>query len=614
MKLKTSIVAMLALCLALLAGCASGGVSSSEAPAASADSSAASVSASSADEAQSADVAQAASGAFTPGTYTAVGNGRNGEVVVVATFSEDAITDIQVESEETPTYGGAAVNQLASEVLESQAIDVDMVSGATVSSAAFKVALADCIAQAGGDASSMTGYVPEPIDYVTEADVVIVGAGGAGLSSALAAAEAGASVILLEKQGVVGGNTIMTFNGINAVDSNYQLSESEYADNAPEGGFKELTMEMAPDASEEMVDAYVANSAEFVNKMDDAGLDFELNISEDNRNASLNYWNVTTGGQGKTGETLVAELAREIEGFDSVHLYLNTEATGLITDAAGRVTGVKATIPDGAMEFTGSAVILATGSFSANLDMVLEYRPDLEGLLMGVTAPTTGDGIVWAEELGAQTLNMDTMNLFPNIIKDYGMGIGVAPGEQGAFDGIYVNEKGERFMQEGGMMPDVEKTSANEANFCIFDDSGLNDRVETLVKAGYVSEADSLEELAGKLGIDPDGLVATVAAYNEDIADGTDDAFEREGGLNDLSGEKFYGWQFGRGSHYVLGGLATNAQAQVLKEDGSAIPGLYAAGEITGSFQGSFRLDGSGIGESMIFGMIAGREAAAEAQ
>lgn len=558
--------------------------------------------------------AEEASGTFTPGTYSAVGNGRNGEVVVTATFSEDAITDIQVESDETPTYGGAATEMLAQAVLDSQAVDVDIVSGATVSSAAFKVALNDCITQAGGNPADLGGYTPAPVDYITEADVVIVGAGGAGLSSAVAAAEAGASVILLEKQGVVGGNTIMTFNGINAVDADVQLADSEYADNAPEGGFKELTMEMAPDASEEMVDAYVANSAEFVNKMAEAGLEFELNMAEDNRNASLNYWNVTTGGQGKTGETLTAELAREIEGLDAVHLYLNTEATGLVTNEDGRVVGVKATTPDGEMEFSGNAVILATGSFSANLDMVLEQRPDLEGLLMGVTAPTTGDGIVWAEELGAATLNMDTMNLFPNIIEGYGMGIGVMPGGEDGFDAIYVNQDGERFMQEGGMMPDVEKTSANEANFCILDDSGLNERIETMVKAGYVAEADSLEDLASRLGIDADGLVATVEAYNEDIADGTDDAFGREDGLNEISGDKFYGWQFGRGSHYVLGGLATDAQAHVLREDGSVIDGLYAAGEITGSFQGTFRLDGSGIGESMIFGMIAGREAAAEAQ
>lgn len=564
--------------------------------------------------ASSAEEEPATQAAFTPGTYTAVGNGRNGEVVVTATFSEDAITDIQVENNETPTYGGAAVTKLASEVLRTQAADVDLVTGATVSSAAFKAALADCIAQAGGSASSMTGYEPEPVDYITEADVVIVGAGGAGLSSAAAAAEAGASVILLEKQGVVGGNTVMTFNGMNAVDSEYQLSESEYTDNATEGGFKELTMTMAPDASEEMVDAYVANSGEFINKMIENGLEFELNISEDNRNASQNWWNVATVGEAKTGETLVAELSREVDALDAVHLYLNTNVTGLITNSDGRVTGVTATTPDGDMEFSGGAVILATGSFSANLDMVLEYRPDLEGLLMGVTAPTNGDGIVWATELGAATMNMDKMNLFPNIIKDYGMGLGVSPGEQGAFDGIYVNEKGERFMQEGGMMPDVEKTSANEANFCIFDDSGLNESVETLIKAGYVAEADSLEELAGKLGIDPEGLVATVDAYNEDIADGVDDAFEREGGLNEITGDKFYGWQFGRGSHYVMGGLVTNAKGQVLTEDSSIIPGLYAAGEITGSFQGSFRLDGSGIGESMVFGMIAGREAAAEAQ
>ncbi len=556
---------------------------------------------------------------FQAGTYTASAAGRNGDVTVTVTFSDDAITAIDAEHEETPTIGGAAIETLTDEVLASQALDLDAIAGATMSSEAFLAAVAACVEQAGADPAQLVGgAVEEPVDYVTEADVIVIGAGGAGLAAAVTAAEEGASVIVLEKSGVVGGNSLMTMNGINAVDSSIQLADDEYVAEAPEGGFKDLTLSMneastadypeAQTADEAMVDAYVANSGELIDWLVEKGMEFEVSFSEDPRNGTTNYWLLMGGDSFETAPKVINILNEELKTLDNVHLYLNTEVTSITTDDSGAVTGVVATTPDGEKEFSAPSVILCTGGFNANKDMVTQERPDLANAVIGVRAPTTGDGLVMAEELGAEVINLDVMNTFPNFMVDYGMVMAwLLPGGE-TIDCIYVDQDGKRFTAEGFMVANA--LLANEKSFAIFDESGMNDNLLAALHAGVVKQSDTIEGLAEQLGIDPEALAATVEAFNEDIADGVDDEFGRENGSTDPLQAPFYGYQFGVGTHYDLGGLVTNPSTQVINEEGEVIPGLYAAGEVVGSYQGTFRVDGSGIGESLVFGRLAGKEAA----
>ena len=544
-----------------------------------------------------------------PGTYTASATGRNGDVTLKVTFSADKIESIDVESSETEAIGGAAMNTLVDEVIENQSIAIDAVAGATLSSDAFVEALKSCVEQAGGDDEKLSAEVStEAVEYVTEADIVIVGAGGAGLMAALTAADDGASVILLEKSGHIGGNTLCAANGINAYDSDVQLEDEDYqnADTSVEGFTALQTNERSND---NLVQAFIENSADAINYLSGLGVEFNTEISEDERNSDTNYYLLKAEADGTTMTTIVNALSKALDESD-VNLYLNTEATSLVQDADGNVTGVVAKDADGGNEitFTGEAVILCTGGFGQNSELVAEVRPDLKYATTDELAPTTGDGLLMAQAIGAQAVDLDQIQTFPHVVPGYGMILPFnIPGGFGVDGSIYVNGDGERFVAEAFEIPDA--LLEQESVYCIFPESNLNDQMQTLLELGYAVSADTPAELAEKLGIDAEGLEATLEQWNEDAnSTGTDSQFGKEN-ITPIEGT-IYGYHFGVGAHYFMGGLLINENTQVLDEDGEPIPGLYAAGEVTGGFHGTQRVDGSGTGDSIVFGRIAGHTVA----
>ena len=543
-----------------------------------------------------------------PGTYTASATGRNGDVTLKVTFSADKIESIDVESSETEAIGGAAMNTLIDEVIENQSIAIDAVAGATLSSDAFVEALKSCVEQAGGDDEKLSAEVStEAVEYVTEADIVIVGAGGAGLMAALTAADDGASVILLEKSGHIGGNTLCAANGINAYDSDVQLEDEDYqnADTSVEGFTALQTNERSND---NLVQAFIENSADAINYLSGLGVEFNTEISEDERNSDTNYYLLKAEADGTTMTTIVSALSKALDESD-VNLYLNTEATSLVQDADGNVTGVVAKDADGnEITFTGEAVILCTGGFGQNSELVAEVRPDLKYATTDELAPTTGDGLLMAQAIGAQAVDLDQIQTFPHVVPGYGMILPFnIPGGFGVDGSIYVNGDGERFVAEAFEIPDA--LLEQESVYCIFPESNLNDQMQTLLELGYAVSADTPAELAEKLGIDAEGLEATLEQWNEDAnSTGTDSQFGKEN-ITPIEGT-IYGYHFGVGAHYFMGGLLINENTQVLDEDGEPIPGLYAAGEVTGGFHGTQRVDGSGTGDSIVFGRIAGHTVA----
>ncbi len=548
-------------------------------------------------------------GLYAAGTYSSTVTGRNGEMTVTVTFSANAIESIEVDSVETEAIGVSAMNTLTDEILENQALDVEVISGATVSCEAFLTAVKDTVVQAGADPEALTGAVAqEGEDYVLEADVIVVGAGGAGLSAALTAYESGASVVLLEKSSNVGGNTLCTMAGINAVDSEVQLADEDYvAFGASAEGLKSLQMNN-DDVRENLVDAYVANSGEVVDWLASMGVTFTVDLHEDDRNnEDVNPYMLYAGGNFETAPALVNAVYAAIQQTD-IHLYLNTPATSLVTDENNTVTGVVAEDADGnEITFSASSVILCTGGFAWNRELVAEVRPDLANAVPNEIAPTTGDGLIMAQAIGAKAVNLDAIQVFPHVMDDYGLTTGnLLPTGY-----IYVNQDAVRFVAEAFMVNDavLEQTDS----YCIFDADGIsNETIQRLIYNGIIKRGETAEELAGRLGIDGEALAATIASYNEDIADGTDDAFGKEEDLDPLEGT-LYGYHFGVGAHYFMGGILINEDTQVLDEDENPIEGLYAAGECTGGFHGTFRVDGSGLGDSFVFGRIAGRTAAARA-
>ena len=246
----------------------------------------------------------ASDGLFKAGTYTASAAGRNGDIKVTAVFTDNEIKEITYESQETETIGVPAMDQLIESILSSQTLDLDTVSGATISSEAFLKAMADNVTQAGADPENLKGNGSESAsketEYETEADIIVVGGGAAGMTAAITASDEGAKVILLEKSAVLGGNTVCAANGINAADSAVQLENEKYNEvKASVEGLEDLQMNN-DDAKEELVKAFAENSGETIDWLSGLGVDFEVDIQEDPRNEKQNYYMLKADENGTT--------------------------------------------------------------------------------------------------------------------------------------------------------------------------------------------------------------------------------------------------------------------------------------------------------------------------
>ncbi|MCD7884324.1 MAG: flavocytochrome c [Lachnospiraceae bacterium] len=542
-----------------------------------------------------------------PGTYTATETGINGDVTLTVTFSDSEITDIQVESSETPTIGQAAMESLTETVLANQSLAIDTVSGATLSSTAYIAALTSCVEQAGGDLETLQNREIADSDSdeeaypVTEADVIVIGAGGAGLSAAKTADENGASVILIEKSSNIGGNTLCATMGINAAESQVQtdLGVTVTVEELIEAQMNN------DDAIEELVTTFAVNSGETIDWLASLGVEFSA------EGGNSDFMLMATA-DGKTSTTLINALNNSLDSTD-ITLYLNTAATSLVTDENGTVVGVVCEDADGnEVTFTGSSIVLCTGGFGQNSELLAEVRPDLANAITDEIAPTTGDGLLMAQELGADTVNLEDIQLFPHVIVGYGL---LTPMNMpGGFnpDAIFVNENAERFVAEAFEVSDAILAQPDGMAYCIFTENNLNETLEGLMELGYVVSGETVEELAEKLGLDADALQATIDQWNADCEAGADSQFGRESNLNKIEGT-LYGYNFGVGAHYFMGGILINEYTQVVDTNGDAIEGLYAAGEVTGGFHGSYRVDGSGTADAFVFGRLAGKYAAANA-
>lgn len=566
--------------------------------------------------------ASLADGTFAnPGTYSATAMGRNGEITVTATFSDSAITGIEVAHGETPTIGDSAIEQLTKAVLENQSLDIDAVSGATVSSDAFKKALEDCVKQAGGDVEALAVKpvaAVRPEYDVTEADVIIVGAGGAGLTAAMTAAEKGVSVIIIEKSGVIGGNSLCSQMGINATGAKSQ-------EGLPYATKELLTKaQMQWGGRENLVNTYVENSGKVIDWFEDTyGITFTgpnservdpadpfASVGEDHPSGG-DLFMMRADAEGFTSNTLIKAMSSALDQA-GVILYVNTEATALIQDENGRVMGVTAKASDGSeVTFTGKAVLLATGGFGQNHDMVVKYRPDYANAITDEMAPTTGDGIIMAEAIGAKTVDMGEMQLFPHVpVGDTWLPPFAMPGGF-MTTSLFVNQDAQRYTTEG-FDPSVAGTLAQEHAFVIFGEADMNDTLKQLESRGLVKSGDTAEALAAQLGLDGAALQATIDQWNADCDAGKDSQFDRAPfTLKKIEG-KLYGYAFGVGAHYMMGGVLINEKTQVLDENEAVIPGLYAAGEVTGGFHGTKRVDGSGTGDAFVFGFVAGNQIASD--
>ncbi len=550
---------------------------------------------------------------FVPGTYTGVSTGFGGEVKVTATLSGKKIEDIQIEgSHETENIGSFAVEMLGAKILEAQSSKIDALTGATVTSNAILRALNDALTQAGADLSKLPDARENNESVVRtsetlETDIVIIGAGGAGMTAAINATQAGMNVILLEKMPYAGGNTTKATGGMNAAETHYQ-KEQGIEDTVEQ--FVEDTMKGGHDLNDrDLVTVMAENSAEAIDWLDSIGAPLpKVSYSGGATNKRIH---APEDGSG-VGAYLVTAFRRTLDSL-GVNVMYDTKATELIMED-GAVAGVMAQGKTVDYTIRAKAVILATGGFGNNEDMIVKYRPDLKGTVTTSAPGITGDGIVMAQEAGADLVDIEQIQLHPTVEQSTSMLITESVRGDGA---ILVNQEGKRFTNElltRDVVSAAELEQPGSYAYIIFDQhlrDGLK-AIEKYVSTGITVQADTIEGLAELIGVDPATLAETLKNWNQYVADQKDPEFGRESGMDaDLSQAPYYAIKIAPGIHHTMGGVRINTSTQVLDASGEPIPGLFAAGEVTGGVHGGNRIGGNAVADIVVFGKIAAESAVA---
>ncbi|MCL6603537.1 MAG: flavocytochrome c [Paenibacillus sp.] len=458
-------------------------------------------------------------------------------------------------------------------------------------------------AVSGASEASYTPYDQLKDKY----DIIIVGAGGAGMSAALEAKEKGLNPVILEKMPVAGGNTTKSSSGMNASATKFQKEQGIEDSNDL---FYEQTLKGGHDTNDkEMLRFFVDNSASAIDWLDSIGI-------------RLNNITITGGMNEKrthrpedgsaVGQYLVKGLVKNLQE-KGIPLFVNADVKEL-TQTDGKVSGVKVIFNQADEKMiTASAVIVTTGGFGSNKEMIAEVRPDLEGYVTTNQIGSTGDGIKMIEQVGGTTVDMDQIQVHPTVQQEKSYLIGEAVRGEGA---LLISSEGTRFTNELDTRDKVTaaiNTLPEKSAFLVFD-SGVKSRAKAIQqyeKMGFVIQGETIEALAKEMNVPADKLKTTMDTWNSSVKAKVDAEFGRTTGMdNDLSGAPYYAIKIGPGVHYTMGGVKINTNTEVLNKDGKAIPGLFAAGEVTGGLHGENRIGGNSVAEIIIFGRQAGIKSA----
>ena len=603
--------------------------------------------------------ASTSSDAGVSGDFTGTAKGFGGDVSVTLTLTDGAITGCTAEGkDETQGVGSEAIAKMPGEIAESGSIAVDGVSGATVTSTAIKEAAAAALTAAGLNADDYKIEVKadetKAEDSTVDADVVIVGAGGAGMTAAITAAGEGKSVVILESQSMVGGNSVRATGGMNAGKTVYQdenefgesagvektlkTAAEKYADNEtitalaktvseqwaayqanPTGYFDSVEL-MELDTmiggkginDPELVETLCANSADAIDWLDEHGITLH-NVSSFG-GASVKRIHRPVNAEGKTvsvGSYMIPLLQENCEKA-GVKMMLDTTATEILTDANGAAVGVKATGASGeTVTVNAKAVVLASGGFGANLDMVVKYKPELKGFMTTNAPGIQGQGIEMAEAIGAATVDMDQIQIHPTVEANTAALITEGLRGDGA---ILINEEGQRFIDEVGtrdVVSAAEIAQTGSYSWLVVDQAMVDASsvIQGYIKKGYTVTGATYEELGKAMGVDAAAFAETMEKWNGYVEAKNDPDFGRTSFANPLNTAPYYAVKVTAGVHHTMGGLKINANTEVLNEKGEVIPGLFAAGEVTGGVHGANRLGGNAVADFTVFGRIAGAAA-----
>ncbi|MCD2502193.1 flavocytochrome c [Clostridium sp. NSJ-145] len=546
---------------------------------------------------------------FVAGTYEGTAKGFGGEIKATIKLSDSKIEEIVVVGDkETPTIGGVAIESMPQDMLAKQIANVDIVSGATVTSNAVIEAVTAAFASAGIDASTLVsqeGSATEKTEETLNVDCVVVGAGGAGMTAALEAKAAGLNVVIVEKMAMAGGNSVKATGGMNAAETDVQEaygvedSVEVFVEDTMKGGYELNNRELVTKMAEESSDA--------IEWLEEIGAPLpELSFSGGATNKRIHR---PEGGE-PVGSFIVDALIKNVEE-QGIEIIYNTEAKEILT-ADNAVAGIKAEGKDKNYTINAQAVILATGGFGANEDMYTQYRPELKGFVTTNTPGATGDGITMAEAVGANLVDIEQIQIHPTVEQTTSLLITESVRGGGA---ILVNKDAKRFGNEL-LTRDVVSASIIEQEdgyaYTIFDQQ-LRDSlsaIEKYVENNIVVQADTIEDLAKELGLDEATLVSTVNTWNEAVANQSDAEFGRNTGMEkNISVGPFYAIKIAPGVHHTMGGVEINTNAEVISKEDTVIPGLFAAGEVAGGVHGGNRIGGTAVTDFVVFGRIAGQSA-----
>lgn len=553
------------------------------------------------------------------GTFEGVGSGKGGDIVVKVTLDNSKMTAIEVVSHGESDIISEAMDILTEEMIQKNSTSVDSISGATLTSAGFKVAVNNAIKESGAELTE--NEVEAHVAAATEEtyDVVIVGAGGAGLAAAITAAENGASVAIVEKLKLAMGSTLLSGAEM-AVPGNWLQEEGT---DSPEQLITDMLNGGGNIANVDLVTILANEALSAAEWLRDS-----VNVTWTDHMMHFGGHSVTRSlvPEGATGEEVMMKMVAKAEEMGVV-FYYDTTAKTIIMNENGEAAGITGVNSSGNGDtltlHANNGVIIATGGFGSSIEMREKYNPAYgQGYKSTDSVGSTGDGIVMAEEVGANLVDMEYIQTYPFCDPISG-GLLYIDDARLYGHSIIVNKEGERFVgeldtrdvisnailaQTGQVCYEIIDSAAWESDKIVENHGG---EVEYMYAMKELVKADTLEEAAEFFGIDAEKMVETVNKYNTYVENGVDEDFGRKSMNSKIETAPFYIVVATPAVHHTMGGIEINTEAQVLDTNGNIIPNLYAAGEVTGGIHGTNRLGSCAIADIMVFGRIAGANAAA---
>ncbi|MEG3013399.1 MAG: flavocytochrome c [Cetobacterium sp.] len=561
------------------------------------------------------------------GKFIGVGKGYGGNISVEVEIDNNTIKNIVVISHnETKIISDPAFTHIPKLILETNSILVPNISGCSMSSRGIREAVKNALIEAGENLDKLEIQMLEAenlvkigdggsrriIKSIENFDVVVVGAGGAGLSAAISAASKGARVVLLEKMSSIGGNTLISMGGINVPGNDAQLEKDIqdsielYKKDILLGGDNENSLELLNIFVNEALPAY-------------RWLKDEIGVSFKNELIHFGGHSVPRAAvfAGKYAIELIAKLRSKALSL-GVDIRTGVRSKELITDNDSRVIGVLSSVENKDLKFMAKkGIVLTTGGFSGNIELRKKYNSSLDERYKTTNiSGITGDGHLMCEQVGADFLQMDYIQTFPISNPETGE-LSHVGGSR--FDGaILVNKSGNRFVEELDRRDTVSEAILNQENGVAYLVWGKEieeitnyvsknkEEVERLKNSNLITISDNLKEAANFMNIDEENLLNTIERYNNFVKNKKDLDFNRRGNLVSISKGPYYIQKVAPAVHHTMGGVRINKENQVLNQKGDIIEGLFAAGEIVGGLHGTNRLGGNAITEIIVFGKRAG--------